>query len=208
METLISTVSLVTTYRAARPGPGWHAHGTTAKTVRIWEDSRTIHIRVLKQRWLHVETGRTRHDRPPWDLLWARSGVDVVFLVLGAWLLGPHGVHRAETPIDPPPVPRTAQRWLDRIRRQAASWHQAIRLALIDLLSPRPLEEIVPVGGIPPPGRRWRTPKSETVNAVSQLQHGLWLTTRGAEVLPIPVRTLLVEAMARWPGNCPTIPAS
>ena len=201
METPISTVSPTMTYRAARPGTGWHAHGTTSKTVLLWVDDRPLRIRVRKQRWLHVETGTTRHDRPPWDLSWARSGVDVVFLVLGAWVLGRHGVHRAEVPIDPPPAPRTMQRWLDRIRRQAASWHQAIRLVLIDLLSPRPLEEIVPAGGIPPPGRRWRTPKSETANAVGQLQNGLWLTKRGAELLCIPIRTLLVEAMVRWPGT-------
>ena len=207
----IQIASLVMTHKGERPGLGWHAHGVTSKWVSVAHEGRLVVILLYKQRWLHVATGTTRHDRPAWDVPWSRFGIEVVFLVLSAWVLAPKGLHHTEWPwsrSDPSPSPRTAQRWHARIRSQASAWRHAIRVALIDLLSPRPLEEIVPTAGIPPPGRRWRTPKSGTVQAVRQLHDGLWLLKRGATFLCIPARTLLVEAKARWPGTCPQIPPS
>ena len=196
-------------HRGDRPGPGWHAHGVTKKWILVLAGGGLVPARVLKQRWLHVDTGTTMHDRPPWDLPWSSSSIDVIFVVLAAWVLGADGVHRARWSCHSEhPSPRTAQRWLARIVAEASSWRHAIRVALIDLLSPRPLEEIVPTGGIPPPGKRWRHSKPEAVQAVGQLHDGLWLLTRGAEILSIPVRTLLVEAKARWPGTSPQIPPS
>ncbi len=83
------------------------------------------------------------------------------------------------------------QRWLDRLRPDALRWQDAIRLAVIDRLAPRPLEEFLPTGGIPPPeGRHQSLWPAE----VWQLQRGMWLTKTATHLLDSPVHTLLVEA--------------
>ena len=150
---------------------------------------------LKKQRWQEVSTKRTVHDRPLWELAWSSSTIDVVFLTLTAWLLSKDGLHRVAWPwSDEPPSRRTAQRWLERLRPDALRWQHAIRLAVIDRLAPRPLEEFLPTGGIPPPKGRHTSQESA---AVWQLHSGLWLLNRAAQQLGIPVSTLLVEARRR-----------
>lgn len=184
--------------RGARPGPGWHAHGTTRQRVTLLHDDRLVEVDLHKQRWLDVATGTTRHDRPNFTVPWSRHGLDVVFLALAAWLLGAVGLHRAKLPWRADrPDRRTLQRWLRRLRPDAQRWLVAIRLALLERIAPRPLEEILPTAGIPPPGGCARFSLG-SVNEVSQLQCGIRLAQEGARLLHIPVRTLLVEARWRW----------
>ena len=179
-----------------RPGLGWHKHGFTERWLWVLVETRICPVLLRKQRWLEVATGRTRHDRPDWELPWARFGLDVVFLAVAQWVLSGRGLHAVDWPWTPDsPSRRTAQRWLDRLRTDALRWQHAIRAALIDRLAPRPLEEFLPTGGIPPP--EGRQPSRQSA-AVSQLQRGLWLLREAqARLEGIPARTLLVEARRR-----------
>lgn len=182
-------------HRGARPGPGWHRHGWTTRVLTIRVPRGLRRILLKKQRWLEVATGRTVHDRPLWELAWSNSTVDIVFLAVGAWLLSEEGLYRVAWPWpDDRPSRRTAQRWLERLRPDALRWQHAIRLAVIDHLAPRPLEEFLPTGGIPPPKGRHPSQKSA---AVMQLHRGLWLLNQAAQQLGIPASTLLVEARRR-----------
>ena len=184
--------------RHQRPGPEWHAHGTTPKWLWVFDDDRLRRVLLLKQRWRHV-SGVTRHDRPVWDVPGSPFGLDVMFVVLGAWLLDVVGLHRLEWPwAQDRPARRTAQRWLVRLAPDAEAWLVAIRTAAIDLVAPRPLEEILPARGIPPPGGRARRSHGPAP-VVGQLQSGAWLLKEAARSLSISVRSLLVEARRRWP---------
>lgn len=188
-------------HSGARPGPGWHKHGFTRRVLPVLDDGQQRQVELRKQRWLEVATGRTRHDRPLWELAWARSPLDIVFLTLSAWLLSDRGLHHATWPWEPErPSRRTAQRWLKRLRPNALCWQHAIRLAVIDRLAPRPLEEFLPTGGIPPPEGRQRRLHAE----VLRLSRGLWLLEKAAQELLIPVNTLLVEARRRLTPTMPT----
>ena len=183
-------------HRGVRPGPGWHRHGWTTRslTIRVRRGLRQVLLKT--QRWLEFSTKRTVHDRPLWELAWSSSTTDVVFLTLAAWLLAGNGLHRTAWPWpDDRPSRRTAQRWLECLRPDALRWQHAIRLAVIDRLAPRPLEEFLPTGGIPPP--KGRNP-SHMSAAVWQLHRGLWLLQEAEALLEdTPARTLLVEARRR-----------
>jgi hypothetical protein len=85
------------------------------------------------------------------------------------------------------------------------AWLVAIRQAAIDLLSPRPLDEIVPMGGIPPPGQGARQ-KSSDPQQDTHLVEGIWILNEVAQQQSIEIRTVLAEAKARWPGSTPTSP--
>jgi hypothetical protein len=98
-------------YRSGRPGPGWHAHGTTSKVLHILCGERLEPIRLDKQRWKHIATGMTCHDRPPWDPPGRRYGLDVVVVTLAVWLAGAAGLHRTDWPWrGERPARRTVQR--------------------------------------------------------------------------------------------------
>lgn len=184
-------------FRGDRPGPGWHAHGTTEQRVTVLHADRLVDVDLHKQRWLEVATGHTVHDRPHFTVPWSRHGLDVVLVAVAAWLLGGVGLHRADFPWQADrPDRRTVQRWLHRLRPDSLRWHVAIRKALLDRLAPRPLEEILPTAGIPPPGGCARFSSGSV--EVWPLRSGLWLAVEGARALDIPVRTLLVEARWRW----------
>ena len=154
-------------------------------------------VRLRKQRWLEVATGATQHDRPAWDVPRSPYGLDVAFLLLCTWLSGPDGLHSFSSPWpDERPARRTLQRWLRRLAPRASQWLQAIRLALLSNVAPRPLEDLLPAGGIPPPERgRHQQPLSAEAWA---LRDGGWLTKVAPEQ-GITGRSLLVEARRRWP---------
>src|SRR5690606_31533825 len=99
-----------------RPGPEWHAHGTTTKLIWLFHADRLHRYRLVKQRWKHVATGRTVHARPAWDLPNSPYGLDVVFVLIALWLLAVTGLHRLDWPwADDRPSRRTVQRWLARL---------------------------------------------------------------------------------------------
>lgn len=185
-------------YGGDRPGPGWHAHGTTSKRIWVIHDDRLCRCTLLKQRWLHVASGATRHDRPAWGLPNAPYGLDVVFFVIGLWLLASTGLHHVRWPwSDDRPHPRTVQRWAAQLAPDAARWEHAIRAAILEHVAPRHLEEILPAGGIPPPEGRAR--RSRDSADACQLRGGAWLLKEAARSLSISIRSRLVVARRRWP---------
>jgi hypothetical protein len=195
---------LVVRYSAERPGDGWHAHGTTSKTIWLVFVRRLRPVLLLKQRWLEVSTGKTCHDRPHWDTPGHRYGLDVVVITLCCWLLVPVGLHAVDWPWDAPqPARRTVQRWAAALAPLAADWLQTARERILDYVAPRPLEELLPAGGIPPPeGARTRTSQGG-VQPARQLQDVIWLHENVARALSIPLRQLLGVARWRWPKKPP-----
>lgn len=187
-----------------RPGPGWHRHGTTTKSLPGVTGRRLLPIRLLKQRWLDAATGHTRHDRPVWDSPHAGYALDVVVLTLHAWLLSQCGVHLVDWPWDDTdrPCTRTVQRWAAALAPHADDWLQRSRERLMHHVAPRPLEDLLPAGGIPPPeGARLRNRQGDTA-APSKLRDVVWLLENVAQAQSISIRTLLVVARWRWARNC------
>lgn len=182
-------------YRSARPGPGWHAHGTTTQRVHILRDGRLTSLTLHKQRWLHVETGRTQHDRPDWLLPWSAFDIVAVFAAAWAWASSPKGLLQTPWPwASTRPSRRTVQRWWARLQAEGLAWQVAIREVLAEQLAPRPLKEMFPAG-LPPPGGGARHRK-EAVKA-RQLTNGITLLQHGARQLSIPHATLLSQARRR-----------
>lgn len=185
-------------FRAERPGARWHAHGATAKWIWVIHADRLHRCRLVKQRWKHVDTGQTRHDRPAWDLPNSSYGLDVAFVLIGLWLLSTVGLERVDWPwSDERPSRRTVQRWYARLAPEGELWLQAIRTAVIELVAPRHLEEILPAGGIPPP--EGRTRRSQVIAHADKLRGGAWIIREAARFLSTPIRSLLVVARRRWP---------
>ncbi|MCB9681844.1 MAG: hypothetical protein H6733_10255 [Alphaproteobacteria bacterium] len=195
-------VEAVIVWPGRRPGLGWHAHGTTVKHLWVLHGEHLARVQLRKPRWRHVETGVTRHDRPIWDVPGSPYGLDVVFTVVFVWLSSAVGLLRTDWPWDDDlPSRRSVQRWTRRLTPEADAWLRAIRLAAIELAAPRPLEEYLPTGGIPPPaGRSRRNPDTATA---WPLHSSAWILKEAARALCKPIRTLLVEARRRWSSANP-----
>lgn len=182
--------------RGARPGSGWYAHGYTTKRLLVLHGDRLRMLRVHKQRWLELETGRTVHDRPGRDVPWSYYGLAVVFAATWRWMTSPTGLHHVDWPwLDQGPSRRTAQRWLARLLRQALAWQVAMRDVVVERLAPKPLARVFPAG-LPPPGTvaRWRSSAAQAW----QLSRGLVLLSKCAPLLSIPWPRLAVEAHRRF----------
>lgn len=201
---------LTVIHRGPRPGPGWHAHGTTTKRILTFMEGCLARVELRKQRWLDRTTGRTVHDRPVYDTPGSPFGLDVVVLIFGVWLLGDAGLHAICWPWDnsPRPCRRTVQRWRAHLAPHAEDWLQRSRRRILEHVAPRPLEEMLPTGGIPPPGavRRTRNPRDPTL--AWRLREVAWFLNNVALALHIPVRSLLVVARWRWPRKFPAQPPS
>lgn len=194
-----------TVFEGARPGEGWHAHGWTSKGLWVVHLDRLVRLKLHKRRWRHVESGTTCHSRPDWDVPHSPYGLDVTFYILGAWLLAVQGLHHIAWPWSHQhperPARRTAQRMLQRIAPDADRWLLGLRLVLIDLVAPRPLEEILPAGGIPPPeGCNHVTQRSARAG---QLRGAVWIAKCGVQSFPISMRRLLGVARRRAAEHLP-----
>lgn len=191
-------------FEGERPAEGWHAHGWTSKRLWVVQVDRLVLLTVHKRRWLHVETGATCHCRPHWDVPHSLYGLDVVFYVLGAWLLAVQGLHHIAWPWSEQhperPARRTAQRMLQRLTPEADRWLLGLRLALTDIVAPRPIEEILPAGGIPPP--KGRTHNIQRSAHASKLRGAVWIANCGVQSLCISMRRLLGVARRRAAELC------
>ncbi len=154
-------------FTGPRPGPDWNRHGVTTKNILTIVDDTLVWITLHKQRWLNRPTGRTRHDRPVYDIPGSPFGFDVVVTVLAAWLLGTIGIHNVAWPWDDErPAARTVQRWAARLAPHAQGWLQRARTRIIEHVAPRPLGDLLPTAGIPPPeGARLRNSQGKVATA-------------------------------------------
>lgn len=185
-------------YRGERPGPGWHAHGTTRRTLLSLIAGRVVGVVLHKQRWRDVASGLTCHSRPPDDLPRVRSCSLVVVLLLWSWLRSGVGLWRqrpARPALERAASLRTLQRWMRRALAQARLTEQSLRAALIERFEPRPVESLLPRGPGPPEEhfRRWSDPA-----AASTLSRALTLAVVGAMELSLPTARLLAVARRRW----------
>lgn len=191
---------LVLHHQGLRPGADWHRHGTTPKILLFVDQGRLQPVLLLKQRWRHVSSGTTRHDRPFWDVPNQRFAADVVVLTLAAWLVAGNGLHHTDWPwASERPARRTVQRWAAHLAPHAGRWLQHTRERILDFVAPRPLEDLLPTGGIPPP-RRVRAFSQENVHAC-KLRDVVWLIENVAQSLSILVADLLGVARWRWPSK-------
>ncbi|MCP4239189.1 MAG: hypothetical protein GY772_01370 [bacterium] len=140
--------------------------------------------------WLEVATGQTVHSRHPSEFVGASATIDSVFRVVARLVDGePHASPRGQLPTGQPSR-RTAQRWRAGLLTKAQEWMHCIRLALINRLVPRPLEELFPLNGVPPP-----TPlRARSDVPFRHLRDALWLLFEGARRSNLSVHTLLVAA--------------
>jgi hypothetical protein len=186
-------------YGGKRPGPDWHAHGTTARRLLCLSGGRVVRVMLRKQRWRHVETGATCHSRPPDELAGARACSLVVVLMLWSWLSSPLGLLRHGTVLpglEGAVSLRTVQRWMRRALPLAREIQQACRAAVLQRdVELRPGESILPRGRGPPDAtfRRWGRPGTASI-----LFQALSIVLSGAMRLVIPVARLLAEAHGRW----------
>ncbi len=210
-----ATADCTVTCRGTRPGSRWHRHGETTRWVWVFSKGRLSRVLLRKQRWLDPTSGRTCHSHPPWEEAWASFGLGAVMLALHAWLFSGQGLHKVDWPWRTErPSRRTAQRWRAHLRPQGMAWLVAIRRAAIDLISARPVDEIVPVEGLLPRGRaapgRGARQRTSGRQQDDHLAEGIWILTKVAQQQSLEIRTVLAEAKARWPGSTrtsPTVPS-
>jgi len=182
-------------FAAERPGPDWHAHGTTPKTTWLLHDLGLSWATIHKQRWLHVPSGTTVHDRPPLEVPWSCFGLVAVLLALRSWWSSPRGLLERRRPWrGRQPSRRTLQRWLTCLADDALAWHAAMREVVVDRLAPSTLEDLFPAG-LDPPGTvaRFGIHGPE----VGKLWNGLEILMKAAPTLNVPWSVLLVEAHRR-----------
>jgi hypothetical protein len=176
-------------YDGERPGYGWHAHGWFGKQQwRLWGGWPVL-VDVFKRRWRLVGTNTTCHSRPPDDGLRTRFVPLIIMLRVLCVVDSPVGFHHREEVgeglLEGCGSDRTVQRWMARSIENAMTMQQAIRLAIIEEIEPRPLESLFE-GGLSPPDvvihKRWASPV-ETIT--------LW---RGYAMLLVASRKLAVQA--------------
>lgn len=179
-------------------GPGWHRHGTTPITLTDLANSELVPVVVHKQRWIHVTSRRTEHDRPPDQVGWRRFTALVLIVGLAGWLLSDQGVHTHKplvAGLHTRPSARTLQRWRANAASHAGDLAQAVRLAWFKL-KPRQAGVDVP-GGIPPPKRGpWRGQ-----DEVEGLRSALSMVLNCSVALNCSSASLLAEVRRRHPNR-------
>jgi len=157
----------VLVYTGSRPGPEWHGHGYFAKWLTMLVSGRATKVCVYKHRWIHTETGKTIHSRPPDDPVLVRFCTLIVVLRIWAWVSSSVGFYKRKEVFEGLETgcgsDRTVQRWTRRAVASGVAIQQAIRLSLIEESEPRPVERLFD-GGLSPPdavmNRRWKSSKT------------------------------------------------
>lgn len=188
-------------FMGSRPGADWHGHGYFPKRLTMLAEGEPVAILLYKHRWIHRITGQTVHSRPPDDPVFVRCCTLIVFLRVWAVISAEQGFHHRtevfESLESKCGSDRTVQRWTARAMANAMEIQQAIRLAIIEEVEPRPVESLF-VGGLSPPHvvirKRWKSPTRLTV-----LYRGYAMLWVGSRKLATHASNLLAGARRRWP---------
>jgi hypothetical protein len=187
----------------ARPGADWHGHGYFPKSLTVLVGGAPAVIRLYKHRWKHTTTIKTVHDRPPEDPVLVRFCTLILFLRVWAVVSSPSGFHNRREVFEGLEsgcgCDRTVQRWTALALEDALEIQQAIRLAIIEEVEPRPVERLFD-GGLSPPHvvtqRRW---KSSTKHQL--LYRGYAMLWVASQKLATHASNLLAGARRRWPTS-------
>jgi|GEM_PF-1472467 len=190
-------------FTGSRPGPDWHGHGYFPKSLTVLKCGAPVVIRLYKHRWKETTTGRTVHDRPPDDPLLVRFCTLILFLRVWAVVSSPVGFHNRKEVYEGLESgcgsDRTVQRWTARAMKDAMEIQQAIRLAIIEKVEPRPVERLFE-GGLSPPHvvtqRRWQSSQK-----LKLLYRGYAMLLVTARELATHASYLLAGARRRWPKS-------
>ena len=193
----------VLVYTGARPGANWHGHGYFPKMLTMMKSGKPRKVKLFKHRWKDTITGGTVHDRPPDDPLLVRFCSLIVFLRVWAVISSEQGFHNREEVFEELESgcgsDRTVQRWTARCLDNAILIQQAIRLAIIEEVEPRPVESLF-LGGLSPPHvvaqRRWKSPQKHKT-----LYRGYAMLLVTAKKLATHASYLLAGARRRWKGH-------
>lgn len=188
-------------YPGERPGEGWHGHGYFPKTLTMLCDGAPKVVQVFKHRWIDTVTGQTVHSRPPDDPVLVRYCMLILFLRVWAVISSDLGFrHRTEFfegLENDCGSDRTVQRWSARMTENAMEIHQAIRLAIIEEVEPRPVESLFD-GGLSPPHvvtqKRWKSPSNIPI-----LYQGCAMLLVASRELALHASHLLAGARRRFP---------
>jgi len=188
-------------FMGSRPGADWHGHGYFSKTLTVLTSGEPVAVLLHKHRWIHRVTGRTVHSRPPDDPLLVRFCTLIVFLRVWAAVSAEQGFHHRKEVFESLESEcgsdRTVQRWTARAMANAMEIQQAIRLAIIEEVEPRPVESLF-VGGLSPPHvvvrKCWKSRIHLTV-----LYRGYAMLWVAAQKLAAHASNLLAGARRRWP---------
>ncbi len=190
-------------YIEARPGPGWHSHGSYSTRPHGLHMGRLMRPVLHKHRWALSDHSLTKQDHPP-DQLGLHFDALVVALCLWAWLDAAVGLLHFELPFEGPeerPSRRTIQRWLGRAIPHGLLLQQFVREIVLVNCEPRPLEDLFPRGLAPPLSlsrRRWSQPEG-----TEHLWRALTLLLQGSVALDVRTASLLAEVLRRWTRQTP-----
>lgn len=188
-------------FMGSRPGFDWHGHGYFSKTLTVLIGGKPVAVSLYKHRWIHTVKRQTVHSRPADDPLLVRFCTLIVFLRVWAAVSAERGFHNRKEMFESLEAEcgsdRTVQRWTARAIENAMEIQQAIRLAIIEEVEPRPVESLF-VGGLSPPHgvvkKRWKSTDSLTV-----LYRGYAMLWVAASKLATHASNLLAGARRRWP---------
>jgi hypothetical protein len=189
-------------YEGIRPGEEWHGHGYFPKWLTMLVSGVPTRVRIYKHRWIHTETGKTMHSRPPDDPVMVRFCSLIVMLRIWGWVSSSVGFYNRTEVFEGLDTDcgsdRTVQRWTRDAMLNGIAVQQAIRLAIIEEREPRPVEKLFD-GGLSPPDavtkRRWKS--SENLNT---LYRGYAMLLVTARELAQHASYLLAGARRRMPN--------
>ena len=189
-------------FQGSCPGKQWHGHGYFPKWLTMLVSGVPTKVRVYKHRWIHIETGKTMHSRPPDDPVMVRFCSLIVMLRIWGWVSSGVGFHNRTEMFEGLEsdcgTDRTVQRWTREAMLNGIGVQQAIRLAIIEVREPRPVEKLFD-GGLSPPDavtkRRWKSSQKP-----NELYRGYAMLLVAARELAQHASYLLAGARRRMPN--------
>lgn len=139
----------------------FYAHGRYKRSLKTFKERALTSILIWKHRWLCLCCGRTISNGAPDVVPYVPICTLVIVAFLWSYLKGESGIQNSiPQELDEVVTPRTLARYLKRAKAVCLETQQAIREVLIEIIEPRPWEEIF-AKGLPPPEsliKRYRDP--------------------------------------------------